>query len=192
MRWKWYKIPGFDKYEIRGDLQIRNVKTGRLKGSAYRWEVATLYGDDNKPVRRIRTSWLQLAKDSLYNYKWVTIYGFSMYEMLENGTVRNRRTKRHKQSNSTGCYKLMGDDGNRYHRSKAHLVWLMFGRRTRRSRLQVPVAIECGACRLYFDNLSEALRYIARECGRPWYWVRNHYYIKKELEIGGWRKRRMN
>ena len=185
---KWYKIPGFERYEISGDLQIRNVKTGRILGGAYDWENVTLY-KNKKPVRRYRTTWLRLAKAAVDNSEWVPIMGFSQYEMLESGAVRNRHTKKRLLITGNGCY-MLTNNGKQYSRSKAHLVWLMFGRKASRSRLRTPVTVTKGNRLLYFDSLTEAFKFIARDCNRQYTWAASRHYTHKAKEIGGWRIKR--
>ena len=184
---KWYKIPGFARYEIRDDLAIRDVRTSReLKKRDDRR--ARLFGDDGGIRCLTCSTWLRLAKLAVADDAgWIPIMGFSRYEMLSNGTVRNRKTKLPLKTRAHDCYSLKGDDGKNYTRSKNHLLLLMSGRKKRGSCLRVPVVIEKGRRRLYFDYMYEAFEFISRQFGYHWRWASNRYYLRKEREIGGWR-----
>lgn len=185
---KWYKIPGFSRYEIySGDLAIRNVRTGRelKKRDDHK---AMLYGDDGGKRCLTRSTWLQLAKVALKDDAgWIPITGFSSYEMLSTGAVRNRKTKLPLKVLARDTYNLRGDDGKNYTRSKSHLVLLMFGYKKRRSRLRLPVVVEKGRRRLYFDYMYEAFKFISSQFGYHWRWASNRYYLRGQREIGGWR-----
>jgi hypothetical protein len=148
---EWQMIPGFSRYEITPDGDVRNIRTGKLLTELENKTTGafaySLYKDDGMNTHRTYQSLVYLAYPELkpkpeptpepekkprrYARRggWKDIPGFPQYQMHEDGIVRykvsRRRREIHKDVDVEFVF-LFDNEGKEYSKTIEELLELVF------------------------------------------------------------------
>lgn len=190
---KWLPIPDAPKYEINAQLQCRNKKTGRLlkqtyrKGSRYNPNTVCYYltGKNGQDIFRSAETLRRQAIAAVTPNKFLPVPSLQkLYEVNRQGICRSvRLLKPLKYLNGRYAF-IIG--GKAISRSKADLVFEVFGETLKGSRLQLPVVLSKGNKCLHFNNKKEAAKFLAPIVFLAFNTVHS-YLAKYKSDIYGWR-----
>jgi len=189
---EWLTIPDAPKYEINTRLQVRNKKTGRFLKQSHRQGIRCnpntvcyrMTGKNGQDIFRSAEVLRRQAIAAVTPNKFLPVPSLqNLYEVNKQGVCRSvRLLKPRKYCNGKYAFVI---NGKAITRSKADLVFEVFGKILKGARLKLPVILSKGNKRLHFNNKKEAAEFLAPIIFLSVKTV--HYHLTQyKSEIDGW------
>lgn len=188
----WLTIPDAPNYQINSKLVVRNKLTGKIltpRPIKRKNGVAATYYLHGYGVYICRTaeSLLRQAKAAQGTFEPIPSLG-GRYEINAKGVVRNARTKKvlkvdHTRHHQASFY---GEDGRKFARAIADLLWEVHGIIKPRGLKPAPVLIDNGHQKFFFESKHAAAKFLAPKLHCKWETIAYYMHHLRKPKIGDW------